>query len=46
MLDVSPFCAAGCEVSVYDDGETGIRYGLYGIVVHQGRLGAGQQNTN
>ena len=41
VLDVSYFCGKDCTLSVYDEGEAGIRYGLYGVVVHQGKINSG-----
>lgn len=41
VLDIAPFCCSNCPVSVYDGGATGVRYGLYGLIVHQGRLSSG-----
>eukprot|EP00047_Mylnosiga_fluctuans_P020769 m.96192 g.96192 ORF g.96192 m.96192 type:complete len:677 (+) comp8624_c0_seq2:79-2109(+) len=41
VLDIAPFCYESCSVSVYGDGDTGIRYGLYGVVVHQGSIYGG-----
>lgn len=41
VLDISYFCGKGCELSVYDEGDTGVRYGLYGVVVHQGKISSG-----
>jgi ubiquitin carboxyl-terminal hydrolase 16/45 len=41
LLDISYFCGKDCTLSVYDEGEAGIRYGLYGVVVHQGKINSG-----
>ena len=41
ILDLDAFCDEHASRSVYDDGEIGIRYELYAVVEHHGKLDSG-----
>ena len=45
ILDMAPFCGKSCTMTVYDNEEIGIKYSLFGVVEHSGRMGNGHYTS-